>query len=367
MTKHGWLRCAKEGTQPQVLVSLVGRSLLHISQTSESVIVALGLVIDAEGMTGLRYACAHEQIYCLDPACEDRLDSIYRARTNRAADAVIATVSLFNTVDDEMTEATTLPALRESVRGTDKRLSQPRSRGPLMASIPRDGYNTAEATNNYNATHEGELSSIPTATTAELQPNGHDTHKTEAGPPAGTGRDGAKAKESFPAKVKRIWLAKTGIDQRTYMQMFKGALAPTIAISAYQSTAWAETYTTIGYLCGIIAILSLPIQPRAKYLQTMLTNVLVCCFGCAVALLAMYCTVQARLNSEFQQTRNGGPGTSGLAAGGAPTTTYNSSASAVAGVWLFIQIYAISTYRANRPQFTIPSIMYAIFANVSMV
>jgi len=132
MTKHGWLRCAKEGTQPQVLVSLVGRSLLHISQTSESVIVALGLVIDAEGMTGLRYACAHEQIYCLDPACEDRLDSIYRARTNRAADAVIATVSLFNTVDDEMTEATTLPALRESVRGTDKRLSQPRSRGPLV-------------------------------------------------------------------------------------------------------------------------------------------------------------------------------------------------------------------------------------------
>ncbi|KAK1058243.1 hypothetical protein LTR74_013529 [Friedmanniomyces endolithicus] len=239
-----------------------------------------------------------------------------------------------------------------------------------MASVPRDGHDTAEPngyTNNYNDTRQGELSSIPTATPTEVQPNGHTTSKTEAKASSGTGRDGSKAKESFPAKVKRIWLAKTGIDKRTYMQMFKGALAPTIAISAYQSTAWADTYTTIGYLCGIIAILSLPIQPRAKYLQTMLTNVLVVCFGCAVALLAMYCTVHARLNSELQQTRNGGPGTSGLAAGGAPTTTYNSSASAVAGVWLFVQIYAISTYRANRPQFTIPSIMYAIFANVSMV
>ncbi|KAK0787129.1 hypothetical protein LTR38_011790 [Friedmanniomyces endolithicus] len=239
-----------------------------------------------------------------------------------------------------------------------------------MASVPRNGHDTAEPngyTNNYNDTRQGELSSIPTATPTEVQPNGNTTGKTEAEASSGTGRDGSKAKGSFPAKVKRIWLAKTGIDKRTYMQMFKGALAPTIAISAYQSTAWADTYTTIGYLCGIIAILSLPIQPRAKYLQTMLTNVLVVCFGCAVALLAMYCTVHARLNSEFQQTRNGGPGTSGLAAGGAPTTTYNSSASAVAGVWLFVQIYAISTYRANRPQFTIPSIMYAIFANVSMV
>ncbi|TKA79513.1 hypothetical protein B0A55_02439 [Friedmanniomyces simplex] len=192
--------------------------------------------------------------------------------------------------------------------------------------------------------------------------------KAKAKPSSGGEQDEAKPEESFPAKVKRIWLAKTGVDQRTYMQLFKGALAPTIAISAYQSTVWAETYTTIGYLCGIIAILSLPILPRAKYLQTMLTSVLVVCLGCAVALLAMFCTVHARLNSEGQQgSRNGGPGTSGLATGGAPTSTYNSSASAVAGVWLFVQIYAVSTYRANRPQFTIPSIMYAIFANVSMI
>ncbi|KAK3069449.1 hypothetical protein LTR53_012208 [Teratosphaeriaceae sp. CCFEE 6253] len=195
--------------------------------------------------------------------------------------------------------------------------------------------------------------------------NGNSATKTRSNAPPGGDQAPSKPKESMLAKVKRIWLAKTGIDKRTYMQMFKGALAPTIAISAYQSTAWAETYTTIGYLVGIMTILSLPILPRAKFLQTMLVNVFVTCLGCAVALLAMYCCIRARINSE---TRNGtGGGTSGLASGGAPTTTYNSSASAVAGVWLFAEIYAISSFRANRPQFTIPSIMFAIFANVSMV
>jgi len=169
-------------------------------------------------------------------------------------------------------------------------------------------------------------------------------------------------------RVKQLWLSRTGIDARTYKQMFKGALAPTIAISAYQATPYAETYTTIGYLVGIMSILSLPIQPRAKFLQTMLINLFSACLGTAISLLAMFCCVRARINSEgFQGPGTGGPGTSGLAAGGAATAGYNSSASAVAGIWLFVQIYGISVMRARLPQLTIPSILFAIFANVSMV
>ncbi|KAK4546297.1 hypothetical protein LTR36_001974 [Oleoguttula mirabilis] len=171
-------------------------------------------------------------------------------------------------------------------------------------------------------------------------------------------------KQSLLSRVKTLWLAKTGIDKRTYMQMFKGALAPTIAISAYQATSYADTFTTIGYLVGITSILALPIQPRAKFIQTMLINILATCLGAAVALLAMYCCVQARLHSEGS---TGSASTSGDAAGGITTSPYNSSASAVAGVWLFVEIYTISVVRAKRPQFTIPSIITAIFANVSMV
>jgi len=146
--------------------------------------------------------------------------------------------------------------------------------------------------------------------------------------------------------------------------MFKGAVAPTIAISAYQATAYADIFTTIGYLVGIMTILSLPIQPRAKFMQTMFINVCATCLGAAVALLAMYCAVTARLNTQGNTALSG---TSGAAAGGITTAPYNPSASAVAGIWLFAQIYAISCFRAKRPQFTIPSILLAIFANVAMI
>ena len=226
------------------------------------------------------------------------------------------------------------------------------------------------ANGNEGENSNGSTSTSPTKTKSNEQDTNTRSNRIQTNNLAmGIENDGqSKPKRSFLEKTKQIWLAKTGIDTRTYMQLFKGAIAPTIAIAAYQATRFAETYTTIGYLVGIMTILSLPIQPRAKFLQTMLINILVTCLGCCVALLAMFCTVHARINSEgYQGPGRGGPGTSGLAAGGAATSTYNSSASAVAGIWLFAEIYAISAFRANRPQFTIPSILFAIFANVSLI
>ncbi|RMZ12781.1 hypothetical protein D0862_02544 [Hortaea werneckii] len=175
--------------------------------------------------------------------------------------------------------------------------------------------------------------------------------------------DGRSMKEKLRG-LKQRWTAVTGIDRRTYMQMFKGALAPTVAIAAYQATSYADTFTTIGYLVGVMAVLSFPIQPRAKFMQTMLVNLFATCLGCAVTLLAMYCSVTARLNTESNTAASG---TSAAAAAGIATSPYNPSASAVAGIWLFAMIYAISAARAERPQFTIPGIILAIFANVSMV
>jgi hypothetical protein len=125
--------------------------------------------------------------------------------------------------------------------------------------------------------------------------------------------------------------------------------------------------TTLGYLVGVMTILSIVIQPRAKFLQAMLMQVLLSLVACAFTLLACYCCVQARQTTDngTDTGSNGGP-TSGLAASGAQTTQYNSSASAVAGIFLFVQIYAISVLRARLPQYTIATVMYAVFANVSM-
>lgn len=184
-------------------------------------------------------------------------------------------------------------------------------------------------------------------------------------------RDNAKVEEETPKKqsmkekAKALW-AKTQLDVPTMKIMAKGALAPTISLAAYQATDFAETFTTLGYLVGIISILSFAIMPRAKFLQTITFNLISTCLATAVALLAMWTAVQARLHTE-SGTTVGGPGTSGTPATGATTAAYNSSASAVCAIWLFFQIYLVNTMRARHPQLMIPGIIWCIFANVSMV
>lgn len=80
-----------------------------------------------------------------------------------------------------------------------------------------------------------------------------------------------EASKSLLQRAKSIW-AKTGIDKRTYMSMFKGALAPTIAMALFQSDSFSSFYTTLGYLVIIMTILPVVVMPRAKFLQTMVTS-----------------------------------------------------------------------------------------------
>lgn len=174
-------------------------------------------------------------------------------------------------------------------------------------------------------------------------------------------------KLAFTERCKAFW-TKTGITWPRFKLMFKGALAPTIAVALFQADDFANHFTTVGYLVGITSILSLVIQPRSKFLQTMLVNVVFVCFAAACVTLALYCCVQARIHSgESGLPSQGGPNTSGLAATGAQTAPYNSSAAAVAGIWLMVMIYCMSTVRAAKPQFMIPAMAGAIIGNVGMV
>ena len=128
----------------------------------------------------------------------------------------------------------------------------------------------------------------------------------------------------------------------------------------YQSNAFANTFTTLGYLVGIMSVLSFSILPRSKFFQTMMFNVIGLCIGAAVALLTIYCAVQARVHTTPVSVKSSdGP------APGAPTSTYNSSASAVCAIWLFANIFAANSLRFSRPQLQFPVIIYSIFANVS--
>ncbi|KAL1620009.1 hypothetical protein SLS56_009822 [Neofusicoccum ribis] len=162
-----------------------------------------------------------------------------------------------------------------------------------------------------------------------------------------------KEKKGFVPKTKALW-AKYGpdLDVPTVLMMGKGALPPTIAISMYQATAVAEQYTTLGYLVAIVSILGFAIMPRAKFMQTMLLNVIATCLASAMNLLMMYCAVKAR-----QHTTNS-----------AAPSAYNSSASAVSGIWLFFQVYFVNLMRAKyAPNLQFPSIIYTIFVVVASI
>jgi hypothetical protein len=173
--------------------------------------------------------------------------------------------------------------------------------------------------------------------------NEQPAQSSESTPPGNT-------TEKKPSKIKTMW-AKLGLDMVTCSMMFKGSVAPTIAIAMYQSPVVAAKYTTLGYLTAIMAILGFPIMPRGKFIQTMSLNVIGVCLGAAVNLLALYTAIRARINT---------------AAPGAPPNAYNSSASAVCAIWFMVQIYLINYLRAARPQFQFPAIVYSIFAIVAM-
>ena len=181
-------------------------------------------------------------------------------------------------------------------------------------------------------------------------------------PPEGSTDDIGKeplAKEQ--SLIKRLWVG-SGLNPGMLMMMFKGALPPAISLAVYQSTSFAEIYSTLGYLVAIMSVLSFAILPRSKFIQTMLFNIIGVCIGAAVSLLEIYCSVQARAHTSPSVKATGnGPSP------GAAVATYNSSASAVSAIWLFFNIYVVNTLRASRPQLQFPVIIYSIFANVASV
>ncbi len=168
--------------------------------------------------------------------------------------------------------------------------------------------------------------------------------------PAGVAAPKQDGEKKKPSKLKQWW-DKLGLDLMTVKMMIKGSIPPTVAIAMYQSKPVAEVYQTLGYLVAISSILGFAIMPRGKFIQHMTLSIVAICFAAALNLLACYCFTQARLHTT---------------PAGQPLTGYNSSASAVAALWLIIQIYVINVVRAARPQFQFQAILCSIFCIVSL-
>ena len=172
--------------------------------------------------------------------------------------------------------------------------------------------------------------------------------------------------EPKPSKLKEFW-GKLGLDPGTLMMMFKwvsniialpmynadipnrGSLAPTIAVAWYQSTDIADIYSSLGYLVPIITVLSLALTPRAKYIQTLILNMVGICIGSAMSLLGIWSSIQARKHTTPAGSE----------------ALYNSSQAAICAIWLFANIYVVNVTRAKMPALQFPVVMYSIFTNVS--
>lgn len=94
-------------------------------------------------------------------------------------------------------------------------------------------------------------------------------------------------------------------------------------------------------------------MPRARFIQMIILNILAVCVAASMALLMIYCCVNARSNA--------------ISGTNTAVGTYNSSASAVSGVWLFFQIFVVHSLRAKFQQFQFPVIIYSIIANITSI
>ncbi|KAK3339976.1 hypothetical protein B0T25DRAFT_366156 [Lasiosphaeria hispida] len=186
-------------------------------------------------------------------------------------------------------------------------------------------------------------------TTAAQPPNDHQNAKDDPTEDHDYVPAPAPKKPSMLARV----VTKLGLDVPTVAAMFKASLPSIIGIAMYQAPLVSGYFTTLGYLAPITSVLALAMLPRSKFLMNMLLSLLCLCFGAAISMLALWSAIQARIHTT--------------PAGTEPTThhVYNSSQSAVLGIWLFANIYFGNVVRAKLPSFNLPIIIYSIFVNVA--
>ncbi|KAK4167698.1 hypothetical protein QBC43DRAFT_202945 [Cladorrhinum sp. PSN259] len=197
----------------------------------------------------------------------------------------------------------------------------------------------------------GEQTETPYSLETETTTTNNNLNREKTNARDNEGQNGVQTAKK-PGVLARV-VAKLGLDAPTLITMFKGSLPPTIAIAMYQARAVSSYFITVGYLIPIVSILGLTVLPRGKFLMNLLLNVLAVSFGSAVSMLALWSAIKAREHTTP-------PGTQPT-----PIPAYNSSQSAVCGVWLFFNIWFGNVVRAKLPAFNLPVIIYSILVNVA--
>ncbi|KAK4546746.1 hypothetical protein LTR36_001478 [Oleoguttula mirabilis] len=135
-----------------------------------------------------------------------------------------------------------------------------------------------------------------------------------------------------------------GIDMKTLYLMLKGSIPVAISLAIYQSTPVSETFTSLGFLVAIIAVVTVNLLPRAELIQMTFSICTLTAVAIPLAMLATWSGLQARFHTDPQGLHK-----------------YNSSQSAITGVWLFFHIWLSNSIQARYPALLIPTILYNIF------
>ncbi|KAH7139665.1 hypothetical protein B0J13DRAFT_558318 [Dactylonectria estremocensis] len=146
------------------------------------------------------------------------------------------------------------------------------------------------------------------------------------------------------------WWRYLEMDTESLLMMMKGSLAPTLVVAISQSHAVADVTTTTGYLAALIAVSAQCLQPRAKFIKVMFFCLLSLCVTASISCLAIYSAIKARHPSNNKTADQ-----------------YDSNASAVAAVWLFLMIWVGNALRAWRmAELQDPIVASSIFALVAL-
>jgi hypothetical protein len=70
----------------------------------------------------------------------------------------------------------------------------------------------------------------------------------------------------FYTRLKKLF-ERAGLTREVFILIVKGALPPTVAIAMYRSPRIATVYGNFGFLIALASILSLHLQPRARFQQ----------------------------------------------------------------------------------------------------
>ncbi|EWZ86355.1 hypothetical protein BFJ63_vAg13883 [Fusarium oxysporum f. sp. narcissi] len=148
---------------------------------------------------------------------------------------------------------------------------------------------------------------------------------------------------SVGQRLKSGWKSLS-IDRKILMLMFKGSIPVAISLSFYQSTPVSKTFTSLGFLVAIIAVVTVNVLPRAKLLELTFGICSLTAIAIPLAMLATWSGLQARFHTD----------PNGLHA-------YNSSQSAITAIWLTFHIWVSNSIQARFPALLIPTILYNIF------